>query len=67
MSNINHRKQGTQTQGVNPENYFIEDVIEYFVTIEQKVRGQWQPFSAKDVQLEFVMLEPYIRTTLTEA
>jgi hypothetical protein len=30
---IKHRKVGTDNQGVNPENYFIEDTIEYFVTI----------------------------------
>jgi oligosaccharyltransferase complex subunit beta len=26
---------------------------------------KWMPYTAKDVQLEFVMLNPYIRTNLT--
>jgi hypothetical protein len=34
VSDIIHQKEGTVSQGVNPENYFIEDKIEYFVTID---------------------------------
>lgn len=40
VSDIRHQKQGTVNQGdLNPENYYIEDKIEYFVTIEQKTKG----------------------------
>jgi oligosaccharyltransferase complex subunit beta len=28
------------------------------------VNGQWQPFQGKDVQLEFVRLDPFVRSTL---
>lgn len=44
--------------------YRIKDYITYEVTIEEYADGAWKAFSAKDVQLEFVMLDPYIRTTL---
>jgi len=27
--------------------------------------GEWKPFVASDVQLELVMIDPYVRTTLT--
>lgn len=68
VSNIRHQKKGTEnSDGVNPENYFIEDRIEYFVTIDQKTNGQWVPYSADDLQLEFVMLEPYIRMGLSKS
>jgi len=40
VTNIRHQKEGTvNTDGKNPENYFIEDKIEYFATIEQKTKG----------------------------
>lgn len=65
VSEIRHQKEGTVNQdGKNPENYFIEDRIEYFARIEQKTKGQWAPFNANDMQLDFVMLEPYIRLGL---
>jgi hypothetical protein len=63
-SDIKHRKVGTDHQGVNPENYFIEDTIEYFVTIHQKTKGKWLPFKAADIQFSFKMLDPYITTAL---
>ncbi len=37
----------------------------YAVTVEEFVNGQWVPFQGKDVQLEFVRLDPFVRTTLT--
>lgn len=64
VSDIKHMKEGTEYQGVNPENYFIEDKIEYSVTIHQKSKGEWRPYKANDLQLTFVMLDPYIRTAL---
>lgn len=37
---------------------------EYSVRIEEWNGKKWVPFVANDVQLEFIMLDPYIRTTL---
>lgn len=37
---------------------------EVSVQIELFKNGQWQPFQAQDIQLEFQMLDPYVRTTL---
>ena len=39
----------------------------YSVDIEQLVGDQWKPFSASDVQLEFVRIDPFVRTTLKRA
>jgi oligosaccharyltransferase complex subunit beta len=39
VTDIKHQKEGTEHSGVNPENYFIEDKIEYFATFEQKTKG----------------------------
>jgi len=51
---------------LNPLAYRVKDNIEFWVTIEeQDVHGNWKPFLANDVQLELVMIDPYIRTALS--
>ena len=37
---------------------------EYSVEIEKLDDGKWVPFEADDVQLEFVRIDPFVRTTL---
>ncbi|KAJ6254656.1 dolichyl-diphosphooligosaccharide--protein glycosyltransferase 48 kda subunit [Anaeramoeba flamelloides] len=50
---------------VKQDYYRIKDDIEFSVTIEEYdiVKG-WVPYVANDVQIEYVMLSPYIRKTL---
>ena len=43
-------------------NLFLQS---YSVVIEELVAGQWKPYNADDVQLEFVRIDPFVRTTLT--
>lgn len=47
--------------------YRINDDVVYSVDIAVYEDGKWVPYGAKDVQLEFVMLNPYVRTFLTPA
>lgn len=49
-----------------PEYYTIKDKIHYEIEIAQYDNGMWRPFNASDVQLELVMLDPYIRITLQQ-
>eukprot|EP00204_Picochlorum_oklahomense_P002003 CAMPEP_0118798328 /NCGR_PEP_ID=MMETSP1161-20130426/729_1 /TAXON_ID=249345 /ORGANISM="Picochlorum oklahomensis, Strain CCMP2329" /LENGTH=370 /DNA_ID=CAMNT_0006725715 /DNA_START=72 /DNA_END=1181 /DNA_ORIENTATION=- len=49
----------------NPPLYRIKDDVQVFVDIEECNSSRCQPFDGKDVQVEFVMLDPYIRKTLT--
>ena len=35
------------------------------MSIDQKHKGEWKAYQADDLQLTFVMLDPYIRTGLT--
>jgi len=44
--------------------YRIKDEIVFKMVIEQYSGGKWVPFCAKDMQVEFVMLDPYIRKTM---
>lgn len=45
--------------------YRIKDSIVYSIVVEELSNGQWRPFSASDMQMEFVMMDPYIRKTMT--
>lgn len=59
--NIEHHKGG-ETQA--PQSYTVHDPVVYTISIEQLIAGKWQPFEANDIQLEFVRIDPFVRTTL---
>lgn len=44
--------------------YRIKDEIVYSMIVEEFVNNQWRPFNADDMQMEFVMLDAYVRKTL---
>lgn len=48
--------------------YRVNDDLAYAVDIQrwESETGQWAPYSADDLQLEFVMLDPYVRTALQD-
>lgn len=45
--------------------YRIKDEIVYNMIVEEYRDNQWHPFSTNDMQMEFVMLDPYVRKTMT--
>jgi len=47
--------------------YTVTDDVEYSIVIEQlQLDGvTWAPFTAKDVQVEFVRIDPFVRHTMT--
>jgi oligosaccharyltransferase complex subunit beta len=61
---VNHHLVG-ETR--SPVAYTIKENIFYSVDIEEMVDGKWTPFVAQDVQLEFVRLDPFIRTKLAKS
>lgn len=64
VRNVQHQKVGTNSQ--SPESYTIlEDVI-YKIQIEELSNGKWLPYQANDVQLEFVRIDPFVRTKLVQ-
>ncbi|OTF79182.1 hypothetical protein BLA29_009140, partial [Euroglyphus maynei] len=62
VSSVRHFKTDTMEN----KSYTIMDDIEYWIMIEKFNNGQWIPFDADDIQLEFVRIDPFIRTTLTK-
>lgn len=59
---VKHNKVG---ESAPPAAYTIKENIVYSIRIEEVVNGKWVPFQGNDVQLEFVRLDPFVRTTLT--
>jgi len=60
LSNPTH----TLENGKTPEVYAVKEKILYSVDIEEWNGEEWVPYKADDVQLEFVMLDPYYRINL---
>lgn len=58
---IQHNKLG-ETEP--PQAYTITEPVVYTIAIEEMIAGKWQPFQANDIQLEFVRIDPFVRTTL---
>lgn len=59
---VKHNKVG---ESAPPVAYTIKENIVYSIRIEEVVNGKWVPFQGNDVQLEFIRLDPFVRTTLT--
>jgi len=56
-----HHKVG---ETIPPAHYIIKEQMEYSIFVEEWNGEKWVPFKADDMQVEFKMLDPYIRTTL---
>lgn len=39
-------------------------IQEYSIVIEMLSEGRWVPFDGDDIQLEFVRIDPFVRTYL---
>ncbi|XP_060529074.1 dolichyl-diphosphooligosaccharide--protein glycosyltransferase 48 kDa subunit [Cylas formicarius] len=61
VKSVNHHKEGEKTP---PQDYTIMDDVVYTIEIEIYDSGKWKSFTANDIQLEFVRIDPFVRTTL---
>ncbi|XP_013414803.1 dolichyl-diphosphooligosaccharide--protein glycosyltransferase 48 kDa subunit-like [Lingula anatina] len=61
VGKVFHAKKGEKSP---PEAYTIMDQVTYSIEIEEYKGGKWVPFDGKDVQLEFVRIDPFVRTFL---
>lgn len=61
---LKHKKQSSNEW--QPSAYRIKDDIEFSIFVEEYdgSKQKWVPFKTSDLQLEFRMIDPYIRTTL---
>ncbi|KAK9722394.1 oligosaccharyl transferase glycoprotein complex, beta subunit [Basidiobolus ranarum] len=61
--NVKHHKVGEEEF---PGWYRINDQIVYEIELSEYFNDQWHPYVAPDVQLEAIMLDPYVRVTLNQ-
>lgn len=61
VKSVSHHQAGEVTP---PAAYTIMDAVVYTIEIEKLQKGVWGPYDADDVQLEFVRIDPFVRTTL---
>ncbi|CAI4222005.1 unnamed protein product [Auanema sp. JU1783] len=61
VKKVTHHLAG---KNIVPTEYTITDEVEYIIEIEEFKNGKWEPFQGKDVQLEFVRIDPFVRTVL---
>lgn len=61
VKSVKHHKEGEKEA---PGSYTITDPVVYTIEVEQLIDGQWKPFVANDIQLEFVRIDPFVRVTL---
>ncbi|OXA58483.1 dolichyl-diphosphooligosaccharide--protein glycosyltransferase 48 kDa subunit [Folsomia candida] len=63
LSNVTHHKAGEKNA---PAAYTITEDVVYNVVLEELKDGSWTGYNGNDVQLEFVRIDPFVRTTLTK-
>ncbi len=61
VGRVRHHKVGETSP---PEAYTVMDNVIYSIEIEKYDSGKWVPFDSNDVQLEFVRIDPFVRTAL---
>jgi len=64
---FSHRSADAPAGQVNPRSYRVKDTIVFSVAIDEinPLTGEWKAFVTSDVQIEVVMIDPYIRKTLS--
>jgi len=61
VKSVQHHLVGQKN---TPLAYTVMDNVEYVIEIEELKNGVWTPFAGQDVQLEFVRIDPFVRTAL---
>jgi oligosaccharyltransferase complex subunit beta len=61
VKSVKHHKEGEKEA---PASYTIMENVIYTIEVEQFINNEWKPFVAKDIQLEFVRIDPFVRLTL---
>ncbi|KAK4875718.1 hypothetical protein RN001_012140 [Aquatica leii] len=62
VRSVKHHKEGEK---VPPQAYTIMEQIVYTIEVDIWESREWKPFNTDDIQLEFVRIDPFVRTTLT--
>lgn len=66
FSKIEHRHQSSPAGSPAPPFYTVMDDILYSIKVDILKGGKWVPYEANDLQLEFVRIDPFVRTTMKQ-
>lgn len=61
VSFVHHHKLG---ESQPPSAYTIMEDVVYSINVEKLSGDKWVPFVTDDLQLEFVRIDPFVRTTM---
>jgi oligosaccharyltransferase complex subunit beta len=61
VESISHHKEGEKG---TPPHYTIKDQAVYTIVVKELVNGKWIPYNGKDMQMEFVRIDPFVRVTM---
>jgi len=61
VDSISHHLVGESSP---PDFYTIREMVEFSIQVSEKKEGTWVPFAGKDVQVEFVRIDPFVRATM---
>ena len=61
VESISHNKAGEKKA---PGHYTIKDDAVYTIVVKELVNGKWEGYKGKDMQMEFVRIDPFVRITL---
>jgi len=61
VESISHHKEGETSP---PAHYTIKDEAVYTIVVKELVNGKWVAFDGKDMQMEFVRIDPFVRVTM---
>lgn len=61
---LKHSLANQSAAEILPTMYRVKNEVTFAISLQQWSDDKWVPYVANDVQLELIMLDPYIRTTL---
>lgn len=61
VESVAHNKAGESGE---PGHYTIKDDAVYTIVVKELVNGKWVGYDGKDMQMEFVRIDPFVRITL---
>jgi oligosaccharyltransferase complex subunit beta len=61
VESISHHLEGATK---SPAHYTIKDNAVYTIVVKELINGKWVPFDGKDMQMEFVRIDPFVRVTM---
>jgi len=62
VESISHHLEDQPSR--TPAYYTIKDQVVYTIVVKELKQGKWVPFDGKDMQMEFVRIDPFVRVTM---